>query len=305
MKTGNGPSKQAPDKAVRIRQDGPVTRDEAVQEIRRSEFAKDAPRVERVLCPQIELVRSMDPGRVLTPGASRLGGIPDVPPGFEWPRRGIRPLHFLVQLDLEELQRTSPEPSLPSSGSLLFFYDAFAEPAGLDPDDLDGWRVLLIGSGELRRARAPDGLHVFPAFALTLRARQALPDSWDDAFPLPLNAMDDAEVLEWEALRSRIGSTAEVRHHLLGWPDLIQNDLKLTCQLASSGVHLRGPADYRTPQARALASGAADWRLLLQLDSDEELEWSWANSGRLYFWIRDQDLRSADFSGAWAVLQWS
>ncbi|MGA9520048.1 MAG: YwqG family protein [Myxococcaceae bacterium] len=282
-----------------------MTRDEAVQEIRRSDFAGDSPRVERVLRPQIELVRSLDPGRVLTPGASRLGGLPDVPAGFEWPHRGDRPLQFLAQLDLEAIRQVGPDPSLPSSGSLLFFYDAVSEPTGFLPEDRDGWRVLLVGADDLQRARAPEDLHVFPAHALTLRARQALPDSWDDAFPLPLNTMGDEEILEWEALRSRIGSTAEVRHHLLGWPDLIQGDMKLTCQLASAGVRLRGPMDYRTPQAYALSSGAADWRLLLQLDSDEQLDWTWATSGRLYFWIRDQDLRSGDFSGTWAVLQWS
>ncbi len=282
-----------------------MTRDEAVQEIRRSGFAKDAPRIEQVLRPQLELVRSLDPGRVLTPGASRLGGLPDVPPGFDWPHRGVRPLNFLAQLDLEAIRGVYPDPSLPSSGSLLFFYDAVDEPTGFAPEEHEGWRVLLVGDGELQRAQAPEGLHVFPAHALTVRARQALPDSWDEDLPLPLNALDDEDIMEWEALRSRIGSTAEVRHHLLGWPDLIQGDMKLACQLASSGVRLRGPADYRTPQAHALAPGAADWRLLLQLDSDEELDWTWATSGRLYFWIRDQDLRSDDFSGTWALLQWS
>jgi uncharacterized protein YwqG len=42
--------------------------------------------------------------------------------------------------------------------------------------------------------------------------------------------------------------------------------------------------------------------LLLQVDSDD-VGMMWGDGGRLYFWIREQDARRADFSNVWMILQ--
>src|SRR5207237_7059928 len=38
----------------------------------------------------------------MRPGASRVGGLPDLPPGVEWPRHDGKRLPFVAQLDLSE-----------------------------------------------------------------------------------------------------------------------------------------------------------------------------------------------------------
>ena len=48
---------------------------------------------------------------------------------------------------------------------------------------------------------------------------------------------------------------------------------------------------------------AAQWRLLLQLDTDDSLGVMWGDSGRIYFWMREEDLRSRAFDRAWCILQ--
>ena len=48
---------------------------------------------------------------------------------------------------------------------------------------------------------------------------------------------------------------------------------------------------------------AADWRRLLQLDTDDEAGMMWGDVGTLYFWIREQDARAGDFSKTWMILQ--
>jgi uncharacterized protein YwqG len=54
-----------------------------------------------------------------------------------------------------------------------------------------------------------------------------------------------------------------------------------------------------------LRSGAADWRLLLQVDSEEHAGMVWGDAGRLYYWMRTQDLVARRFDQAWLVLQCS
>jgi uncharacterized protein YwqG len=54
-----------------------------------------------------------------------------------------------------------------------------------------------------------------------------------------------------------------------------------------------------------LEPGAKDWKLLLQLASDEDTEMMWGDGGTLYFWIREADLPDRDFSKVWIILQCS
>ena len=41
----------------------------------------------------------------------------------------------------------------------------------------------------------------------------------------------------------------------------------------------------------------------LQLDSDDAAKMMWGDAGRLYFWIRDQDLRERRFDKTWMIYQ--
>jgi uncharacterized protein YwqG len=43
--------------------------------------------------------------------------------------------------------------------------------------------------------------------------------------------------------------------------------------------------------------------LLLQIDSDDAIGWTWGDAGRLYFWIRKQDLAARRFDRVWTILQ--
>jgi uncharacterized protein YwqG len=55
------------------------------------------------------------------------------------------------------------------------------------------------------------------------------------------------------------------------------------------------------PKLRGLSG--ATWQLLAQVDSDDELDWSWGNVGRVYVWVPERDLRKARFDRCQVVLQ--
>lgn len=61
-------------------------------------------------------------------GASKLGGLPDLPDSLEWPTRDSAPLAFIAQLNLAELAAQDPDHRLPPAGWLYFFYDAVEQP---------------------------------------------------------------------------------------------------------------------------------------------------------------------------------
>ena len=80
--------------------------------------------------------------------------------------------------------------------------------------------------------------------------------------------------------------------------------MELECQLASNGVYCGNSEGYQSRQAKVLEQGAADWRLLLQIDTDEEGPgWMWGDVGRLYFWLTRQDLTSLRFDNVWLIFQ--
>jgi len=93
-------------------------------------------------------------------------------------------------------------------------------------------------------------------------------------------------------------------HQIGGFPSPVQGDtMELECQLASNGIYAGEPDAYTTPRAKALEAGARDWRLLFQVDSDDDLKVMWGDAGIIYFWIREEDARAGRFDKAWLVLQ--
>ena len=80
--------------------------------------------------------------------------------------------------------------------------------------------------------------------------------------------------------------------------------MRLESQLVTNGIYVGDSSGYEDPRAGELESGADDWRLLFQLDSDEDrLGVMWGDVGRLYFWMREEDLRGRRFDAAWTILQ--
>jgi uncharacterized protein YwqG len=110
-----------------------------------------------------------------------------------------------------------------------------------------------------------------------------------------------AEAAYKELQERLVGGFGPPQHRLLGHPETIQGSMELECQLASNGVAGRS---HRTARAKALKAGAADWQLLLQIDSENDgPQWCWGDFGRIYFWIKRQDLAALRFDDVWLMLQ--
>lgn len=247
------------------------------------------------------------PGVRLAPSeretGSWLGGRPALPQGCAWPCRQGRPLAFLAQLDLAALAQACELDWLPGSGSLAFFYDTVEQPWGYDPAHASGWHVEFVAE---------------PAGPLDPPAGAAPPPCFEQRWLAPQRVLllPDLDPQEYNELEfsdrelDQIGELEEAmfehgpQHHVGGHPSPVQtNTMELESQLVSHGIDLDTLTSLDDPRAQHLAAGAQEWRLLLQLDSDPDLDWSWGEGGRLYFWVRASEAREGDFQGVWMILQ--
>jgi len=265
--------------------------------------------------------RAADGQKVELPlGASRFGGLPDLPASVEWPRwdgysqpdlvlesgrrvaQGCRPsaLSFLAQLNLSE----TPNPTrlLPETGWLCFFFDTAQQPWGFDPRHRGSARVIYFDTDPalLQRIDAPADAEVIPSTEILSELAATLPRR---AHPLGLKLGEPESDAYYDLAEERLAGK-KPHHRLLGWPMQIQGDMDRECQLVTHGIHCGSSEGYRSAEARRLEDGVKDWLMLLQLDTDEEGPgWMWGDAGCLYFWIRKQDLAERRFESSWAILQ--
>ncbi len=261
--------------------------------------------VKRLARSAVRLVTTPVAQDSLRPGQNRIGGLPDVPPGFEWPRWKGLPMSFICQLDLAEVAQWPEVLPLPKHGSLLFFYDCEQRTWGFDPKDRGSWLVLYHpgDSSELATARTPKGLHSQSRFAAAALRPEVTTTAPHSRAPCAsdLAKKERKEVGRFQEAMELHGG--EQLHWLGGHALCIQGPMELECQLASNGQDCGDPSGYKGKRARKLRDGARDWRLLLQIGSDEAIGTIWGDAGIIYYWIREQDLVKMRFDRAWLILQ--
>jgi uncharacterized protein YwqG len=231
---------------------------------------------------------------------SQLGGEPLLPEDFVWPQWNGKPQSFLAQIDLAEVHRVLPS-FLPSTGLLYFFYDQEQSIWGFDPKDHGGWTVFYFnGDRRLLKPRpTPAGMEEHATFN-----KKHIHPSLIQTFPQSPDGLDSEQEGDAYHKLCRAPFGEHIAHQILGHPSPVQgDDMELECQLASKGINVGRPEGYKDPRRAKLEAGAKDWKLLLQLDTDDDTGWMWGDTGTIYFWIREQDAARADFSKVWMVFQ--
>lgn len=256
----------------------------------------------------------------ITLGSTKIGGMPDLPPGLEWPTEMItttttekrflflnrekkietpRSLSFIAQINFAELCVFDTGSTLPDNGILYFFYCQDQMAWGFDPADQNRFRVIYH-KGDLslleRRGfpRDIDADAKLIACGIGARSEISLPPYYHHVYDEM--GKDKAE----QIMDSFEGQNV---NKLLGQPDVIQNEMELECELVTNGLFCGDPSGYNNPRAAQLEPNAKDWRLLLQIDSNEQNDYMWGDSGRLYFWIKEADLKARRFEKTWCILQ--
>jgi uncharacterized protein YwqG len=270
-----------------------------------------APLIAKEVLPCVRLIAKRARDGSIEIGASKLGGLPDLPEASEWPCRDGAPLSFIAQINVTALPKFDGLDELPPNTLLSFFYDVEGLPWGFDPGDKGGWCVLaspISPAAPLKRRRRPKDLAddgVFKPCALLATVTESLPDPFSRI--IEELKLTDSEQDAYHELFEQLDldEMPGLHHKVMGHAEPIQNDMQLECQLVSNGISCGGPEGYADPRRDALEAGASDWRLLLQVDTDEDAGMEWGDSGRLYYWIKRSSLQSRSFDDVWLILQCS
>lgn len=248
--------------------------------------------VEASVLPSIRLVSARASDEAIALGVTKLGGAPDLFASTPWPSNAATPLSFLAQIDLDAASRLDPSGALAGKQGLLsFFYDAKNMPWGYPTEGLTGIAVLHHArGGEPLVRRAAEGAKVFLPASVSMFEEETIPRHRTAAArafsrdPEVLARYHAAMIDFVTTLRRPPRSDGDV-HRVLGHPDAIQGDMTRRLEYGLRGKDV----DDEDPEIEA---SARSWRLLLQLDSDRNAKMMWGDLGRLFFWMREDDLRN-------------
>lgn len=224
-----------------------MNRYELLQKLAEVGLAHRAAEMERFLLPAIRVDRHKLKADNLPIGASKLGGLPDLPLGVEWPhceplhshvscaelRQQGGPLWFLGQTNLAELATWDFDRILPPTGMLYFFCALWRSVFPNDGANGDGWKVLYYDGDLSRLLRTP-----VPPVPKLLQQSYQRHNSHFQTAPCSV-AFSHFTMLPWD-IDANVSLTREEHdlffdnceeafangkegsHHLLGYPQPVQ-----------------------------------------------------------------------------------
>jgi uncharacterized protein YwqG len=248
-------------------------------------------------------------------GSSKIGGRPDMPKDFNWfyyegtdftDETKCRPLSFLAQINCEDVKKYDKDNLLPSKGMLYFFYDLATMTWGFDPKDKGSARVYYFNGDktELSRIEFPDDLeddYKLPEIAMHFSTKKDVPcyEEFNEIY-----SFDDWD--KYDDVRVENGfEETESMGKLLGYADIIQDSMLLECERVTNGVYCGGGTDIEPEKLKLFQQNCSQWQLLFQLGTIEldGYELMFGDCGRIYFYIKKDDLKRCNFENCWLILQ--
>jgi uncharacterized protein YwqG len=253
-------------------------------------------------------------------GATKIGGQPDLPQGIEWPEWRDAPLNFLAQIQLADIAAYAPNGELPHEGMLSFFFDyqRWFKPERQAEGSLA--KVVYIPEGvTLQRLPWPEELEArerYTPLAVTSFPRELTAPDFESPvigqFGYTLNSLYPPDDMSEHATTARriedlmldmyrflyeTHSSRGWTHRLLGHADGIQGGVESSWHWIAKQITESGSAHPAFNEIQK-----TDWRLLLQVDSDEN-GMTWGDVGRIYYGLPQQALAARDFGQTIAELQ--
>lgn len=257
---------------------------------------------------------------VIPIGQSKIGGYPDVKEGFKFPSNDSGYLTFIMQVNLEEVVIFDKNQTLPQKGMLYFFFDTIEQPLFDDENYEKGWSVIYEEDTiieELQRTEYPEDEDsvILNESAIRFISNITIPNPYEDiSFNEHLD-IEDREILDKifsvHLLLPRLAHTDIISvilqdpftvykkpfHHLLGNAKSIQSDTLAECV----DIYYKHRGCLLSNDE--LLEKTKGWTLLLQFDGENDDELDYEVWGKLYFYIKEEDLKNKQFHKTYLTWQ--
>lgn len=259
---------------------------------------------------------------------THFGGKPHVPADFIWPRfRGKghvdqsvkeRPLAFIAQFNCKDLVRFDREHLLPDHGLLSFFYEIDSRCTGLDPWEEGCGRVFWFEDiSSLNPAEFPVDMNPkfnFPESDIWLYNKDTYPNEPEYKVIYDMKFDDEYLSAFYSTAQELCGDEIEDHSRFLGWPfvyfdSIFYKSMFLACELIQKGYTVKDGFAHIPKEVLQEAEKSCfdNWEMLLQLATvvHDDLDDLFDNdSGKLYFFIRKEDLKACRFDRIWLIRQY-
>lgn len=263
-------------------------------------------------------------------GNSRLGGRPDLASGKNWPAWQGSPMAFVGQINLADIAAHDEEGHLPHSGLLSFFCAIDGTAAGVMQSlgDPSSWMVSHFDGDPATLVQLPlppdlpRRLH-FPSSQASFSREPTLPDVHSRGIR-SLGLSEPERIAYIDVTQGAdVNFVGVFNHHLLGYPYILNESPFVAGYLKAHGVadpyainfgvsneelqhrlQLQSlPHKWRDKQDLLEDKADMEWRLLLQVYSNDEAQMDWAGGGVLHFCIPREALSRRDFDRVWVEMQ--
>lgn len=247
-------------------------------------------------------LETADPDHYDRKGNTRFGGLPDLPPGMEYPafktyHGDMKGLQFIAQLNCADL--APYQDYLPRRGILYFFIEDQEAPLNCKVVYYDEDLEQLQSAKELDIAEEfiYDDSGIYDPYLARAETYPSLPYFWGNVHlyaPDVENERDFEEAME--VMEESRFDLQPGRQHAL-YKDTM---------LPVHGINNYVFKQHDTPQIEAadkLGGKPEEWMVLLSVESENKTGFQFWDAGTIYFVIHKSDLAKRDFSNVYYGLE--
>ncbi|WP_237274943.1 YwqG family protein [Tenacibaculum ovolyticum] len=234
-------------------------------------------------------------------GQSKIGGHPDLPQKLHWPKeKNGKYFLFVAQINCEDLNNNEIQ-NIPNKGIIYFFFS----------ENYTSNRTIFIEDlSSLERKEAPNTISLSNSTSFNANLNDGVYNSctveFKNTYGLPS--------WEYEFVSKQLNESQEVSYSeiprysnyitkLFGHSNCIQSPMEYSCEMISRGYTWPNHIVSDEKIIQEMKDNQYQWKLLFQIDSEKLTKMMWGDVGRLYFWIKEKDLKAQNFDNVVAITQ--
>jgi len=263
----------------------------------------DKEKLIKMIRPTVGIKTKSSDDKNLKVGKSKIGGKPDLPIDYEWPKANGKPMLFCAQYNLSELKKFDKENILPNKGFFYIFLsldEKWKEFNGINQE----FKFIYSESENLIRTEYPKDLEENQSFKTALIEYfefYTIPDDENYRFFELNKKYEDLYFYFYqpteEFITEELYQDSDNMHQIIGYDRSIQSSVVYDFASKELGLYGADSSEYKKKWNDILELSKT-YELLLQLDcydSNSDLT-KFGGSGTYYFGLSKSDLEKKKFN---------